>query len=467
MANNSVLIVDDEEDIRDIVSDVLTDRGFECFTAANSDEALEILQNSNPSIVLLDIWLQGSNLDGLGILEVINSRYHTTPTIMISGHGTIETAVSAIKMGAYDYIEKPFNTEKLLITVARAFESLRLKKENSELKKKITKKSDITGSSRPILALKEMIEKVAPTSSRVLIEGEPGSGRELAAKMIHRRSSNSKGAFIKLNSPMIISDKSQRAFFEGDGANLGLVELAKNGTLFINEVGRMPLYAQHKVLTLIKDINKSAEDSSKQCNIRIIASTSQDLKKEVKLGNFLQDLYYRLNVISIRIPTLAERREDIPELCDYFLSLFEKTTNLTRVSFELRVIEALQKYDWPGDVRQLKNLVECLLILAQINNTSMVTTDMLPSYILGNKQTGFGKDLSFDEDVISLPLRDARELFEKKYLTTQMVRFSNNISKTASFVGMERSALHRKLKLLSIYHPESKCFADEVAAADN
>jgi len=456
MASNTILIVDDEEDIRTLMSDILSDENFNCITAKNSDEAFEAISKNIPTIVLLDIWLQGSNLDGLGILETLRAKHPSIPVIMISGHGTIETAVNSIKLGAYDYIEKPFSADKLIITIKRTCETIRLKKENIGLKKKIAKKVELTGKSEAITNLRAMIDKVAPTSSRILIEGESGSGRELVAKLIHRKSNRSNYSFVKLNSSILLNDNLQKELF-GSGDSFGLVDLANHGTLFISEVSDLPLYAQHKILTIIKSQDPDKTEG-KNFDIRIIASTSKDLKKEVKSGNFLQDLYYRLNSISISIPGLNDRKEDIAELCEHFMKHFERNSNLKRCDISNKVIEALKNYDWSGSVRQLKNLVEWLMISAQIENSSIITTSMLPHHILN--QAGSVNIIDSDVDIMSMPLREAREIFEKKYLTAQMIKFNNNISKTSLFVGMERSALHRKLKLLDIHSSEPKVKVD-------
>lgn len=440
MKNNTVLIIDDEEDIRTLIIDILTEEGFYCIGAANSDEALSIVEKSCPHLILLDIWLEGSNMDGLGILEVLSKTNPNVPVIMISGHGTIETAVSSMKLGAYDYLEKPFTPDKLILKVKRTSELTRLKHENRELRKKIIKRSEIIGSSNAISKIKSIVEKIAPTPSKVLISGEIGVGKELLAKIIHKNSKQRKFSFITINASTLSNDNLQKDLFD----NFQLINLIKNGTLFINEVGNLPLHIQHKILKLIK------EQSSDKNNFRIIASTSTDLKNIVKKGDFLQELFYKLSAVSITMPSLKERKEDIPELCSHFMSHFEKVSNLAQRELTPKIIELLLAYEWPGNVRQLKNVIEWLLINAHIQNTHIVTSEMLPNQIINNGKCSNLFDMNID--IMSMPLRHARELFERKYLTAQMIRFNNNISKTSTFVGMERSALHRKLKLLNVHN---------------
>ncbi|MBP9792323.1 MAG: sigma-54-dependent Fis family transcriptional regulator [Rickettsiales bacterium] len=441
MKNNTVLIIDDEEDIRNLIIDILTEEGFYCIGAANSDEALSIVDKSCPHLILLDIWLEGSNMDGLGILEVLAKTHPNVPVIMISGHGTIETAVNSMKLGAYDYLEKPFTPDKLILKVKRTSELTRLKEENKELRKKIIKRSEIIGSSNAISKVKSIIEKVAPTSSRILISGEIGAGKELLAKIIHKNSKQKKFSFITINASTLSNDALQKDLFD----NFKLIDLIKNGTLFINEVGKLPLHIQHKILKLVKE----QSDSDKN-NFRIIASTSMDLKNIVKKGDFLQELFYKLSTVSITMPSLRERREDIPELCSYFMSHLEKVSNLSQRELTPKIIEILISYEWPGNVRQLKNVIEWLLINAHIQNSHTITSEMLPNQIINNGKCN--NLFEMNVDIMSMPLRQARELFERKYLTAQMVRFNNNISKTSTFVGMERSALHRKLKLLNVHN---------------
>lgn len=442
MTDSTILIVDDEKDIRDLISDILSDQGFSCDSVGDSDATFSSIEKKLPDLILLDIWLQGSNLDGLGILEVLKSKYPSIPVIMISGHGTIETAVNSIKLGASDYIEKPFTSDKLSITVKRIFENIKLRKENRALKRKIVDKADLVGNSEKINSVRSLIGKIAPTSSKVLIHGSIGSGRELVARLIHKRSDRAKYPFVKLNSAVLMNEKSAQAMFNSSS---NIMEVANKGTLFINEVSDIPLNVQHTLLKTMKENN-----DAKNFDVRIMASTSKNLKQEVKEGNFLQDLYYRLNAVSVVVPTLKERIEDLPELCEHFIRHFEKKSNLPGKEMDRKVLEIMYDYNWPGNIKQLKNVIEWLLLEAVVKGCSEITANMLPSNILSN-----GSNTSiFDVDVdsMSMPLRQARELFEKKYLSAQMARFNNNISKTSAFVEMERSALHRKLKLLEIHH---------------
>ena len=442
----TVLIIDDEEDICNLISDILQDDGFRCSSAKNSDEALDKISKLTPNLILLDIWLQNSNLDGLGVLELVKRKYPLIPVIMISGHGTIEIAVNSIKMGAYDYIEKPFTSSKLSVTVRRAAEALILKKENVELKKKITKRSELIGNGEAVVHLKSVINKIADTASRILIEGEFGTGKELVARTIHKKA-NQRAPFIKINSSILLHEKLQKEIFSDTDSGLKLLEMLRNGTLFISEIGVLPLHLQHKILKLLKGQNLR----STKGHIRIIGSTSVDLKKEVKKGNFLQDLYYRLSAVQITVPSLRERKDDIYELCMHFINYFAKNSNLRKVTISEDVMEKFRDYEWPGNVKQFKNTLEWLMILAKIQGKTTISTNMLPLYFL-NKIGSMV--LQMDAEIMSIPLKKAREMFERRYLQEQMSRFGNNISKASSFIGMERSALHRKLKLLNVNSEE-------------
>jgi two-component system nitrogen regulation response regulator NtrX len=450
MPESTILIIDDEKDICDLCCDILSEKGFKCLQASNSDQALKLISEKMPSIIILDVWLQGSNLDGLGILEIIKSRYQHIPVIVISGHGTIEIAVNSIRMGAYDYIEKPFNSDKLLITVERAHESVKLKQENTDLRRKFVKKTELTGHSQAVSDLKNAINNIPGKTSNVLIEGSAGSGRELIAKLIHRKLKG--GPFVKLSASLLSSDNMQKSFLDGNNGKVSLMELVNHGTLFISEIADLSLYAQHMILTLIKEANKP----NSKYSICVIASTSYDLKKAVKTGNFLTDLHTRMSAFVIKAPSLKDRQEDIPDLCNCFIAHFEKTSNLIKRDFEPQVFETLAKYEWPGSIRQLKNLIEWLLILAQIQGVNTITADMLPQHIFVKKQDNINAKWNLDTNVMDMPLREAREEFEKRYLLAQMEKFNNNISKTSIFIGMERSALHRKLKSLQLHCVDTK-----------
>jgi two-component system, NtrC family, nitrogen regulation response regulator NtrX len=462
-----VLIIDDEADIRDLISANLKDEGFTTRTAAHSTGAFDAIAEKVPSAIILDIWLQGSDLDGLGILEIIKKRYPLMPVIVISGHGTIETAVTAIKMGAYDYIEKPFTHEKLMIVLKRACEASRLKKENIDLKSKVLDKTELIGNSAVISKLKNEIEKVAPTYGRILILGQSGSGKELIARLIHKKSKKSGAPFIIFNPTGMSADKIQQDLFgepEKHDANAvfakrhSVLEAANNGTLYIDEIGDLPQIIQAKLLKFLQDqiLDKPAINKSTKLDVRIITSSSRDLQQEVTNGKFREDLFYRLNVVPIKVPSLTDHREDIPLLIQYFVKQLAKFSGLKEREFAEDAINALQSYNWPGNIRELRNTIEWTLIMNPITGSDnpMIRMDMLPREILNN-----GLTISKPEnniDMMSMPLREAREVFERQYLFAQMNRFNNNISKTSLFVGMERSALHRKLKLLNIHTTAGK-----------
>lgn len=462
-----VLIIDDEADIRDLISANLKDEGFTTRTAANSTGAFDAIAEKVPSAIILDIWLQGSDLDGLGILEIIKKRYPLMPVIVISGHGTIETAVTAIKMGAYDYIEKPFTHEKLMIVLKRAYEASRLKRENIDLKSRVLDKTELIGNSPAINKLKNEIEKVAPTSGRVLILGQAGSGKELVARLIHRKSKKAGAPFIIFNPTGMSADKIHQDLFgepEKHDANAvftkrhSVLEAANNGTLYIDEIGDLPQCTQAKLLKFLQDqvLEKPTINKSIKLDVRIITSSSRDLQQEISNGKFREDLFYRLNVVPIKVPSLTEHREDIPLLVQYFVKQLAKFSGLKEREFADNTINALQSYNWPGNIRELRNTIEWTLIMNPVtgNDDTTILIDMLPKEILNNGLTIAKPENNID--MMSMPLREAREVFERQYLFAQMNRFNNNISKTSLFVGMERSALHRKLKLLNIHTTAGK-----------
>ena len=447
---SEILIVDDEEDIRDLISGILRDEGYTTRVAGDSDAALAAIRARRPQLVVLDIWLQGSKLDGIEILETIKREQPDLPVVMISGHGTIETAVASIKKGAYDFVEKPFKADRLMHVAERALESARLKREVQELKLKAGDDGELVGNSPSITQLRVLIDKIAPTNSRVLIAGPAGSGKEVAARLIHARSRRAGNAFVAINCATMEPDRLEAELFgveNGETRKTGLFELAHNGTLYLDEVSDMPLETQGKILRVLIDqtFTRVGGQNRVQVDARVICSTTRDLRAETEAGRFREDLYHRLNVVPVRIPSLAERRDDIPVLVAHFMKRLSAAGGLPMRTIGDDAMAVLQTHGWPGNVRQLRNIVERLLILASDDVTEAVTADLLPTDL----GSGVGGSKSGDL-VISLPLREAREIFERDYLMAQINRFGGNISRTAAFIGMERSALHRKLKSLGV-----------------
>src|SRR6201986_2718015 len=450
---SEILIVDDEEDLRDLIAGILHDEGYSTRVAGDSESALAAIRARRPQLVILDIWLQGSKLDGIQILETIKREQPDLPVVMISGHGTIETAVASIKKGAYDFIEKPFKADRLLHVAERALEAARLKREVQELKLKAGDDGELIGQSSTIAQLRALIEKIAPTNSRVLISGPAGSGKEVAARLIHARSRRASNAFVAVNCATMEPERLESELFGVESSEgprkTGLFELAHNGTLYLDEVADMPLETQGKILRVLIDqtFTRVGGQSRVQVDARVICSTTSDLRAETEAGRFRKDLYHRLNVVPLRVPSLAERRDDIPLLVSHFMKRLSAAGGLAMRPVGDDALVVLQTHGWPGNVRQLRNIVERLLILASDDVHEAVTADLLPTD-LGNNggwNGGKGGDL-----VISLPLREAREIFERDYLVAQINRFGGNISRTAAFIGMERSALHRKLKSLGV-----------------
>lgn len=450
---SEILVIDDEEDIRDLIAGILSDEGYETRIAGDSETALNAVRQRRPQLVILDIWLQGSRLDGIQVLEILKREHPDLPVIMISGHGTIETAVGSIKKGAYDFIEKPFKADRLIHVVHRALESARLKREVQELKLKAGDETDLIGQSSLVAQIRQAVEKIAPTNSRVFISGPPGCGKELLARLIHSRSRRAANAFVAVNCATMEPDRIEIELFgieSNEGPRkIGLLELAHNGTLFLDEVGDMPLETQGKVLRVLVDqtFTRVGGTQRVQVDARVVSSTSSELRNEIASGRFREDLYHRLNVVPVRVPPLAERRDDIPLLVTHFMKRLSAASGLAIREIGDDAMAVLQAHMWPGNVRQLRNVVERLLILATDDAAQAISADLLPSDLGAGAQWG---GASRSDLVISLPLREAREIFERDYLIAQINRFGGNISRTAAFIGMERSALHRKLKSLGV-----------------
>ena len=451
---SEILIVDDEEDIRDLISGILRDEGYETRVAGDSDGALNAVRVRRPQLVVLDIWLQGSKLDGIQVLDTLKREQPDLPVVMISGHGTIETAVASIKKGAYDFIEKPFKADRLIHVVGRALEASRLRREVQELKLKTGDDSEIVGQSSAISQVRQAIEKVAPTNSRIFVTGPSGSGKEVVARMIHARSRRAGNAFVAINCATMAPSRIEAELFgveAGEGPRkTGMFELAHNGTLYLDEVADMPLETQGKILRVMVDqtFTRVGGTMRVQVDARVICSTTRDLRAEIAAGKFREDLYHRLNVVPVRVPSLAERRDDIPLLVAHFMNRLSATSGLAMREIGDDAMAVLQSHSWPGNVRQLRNIVERLLILATDDAAQVISADLLPSDLGSSAPWGGGGGRG--DLVISLPLREAREIFERDYLVAQINRFGGNISRTAAFIGMERSALHRKLKSLGV-----------------
>ncbi len=452
---SDILIVDDEADIREIVSGILSDEGHGTRTAKNADEALAEIEARRPQLIFLDIWMQGSRLDGLELLQVIKDQNPDLPVVMISGHGNIETAVSAIKLGAYDFIEKPFKADRLVLIAERALETSRLRREVSDLRQRSGANTELIGKSSVMNQLRQMIERIAPANSRILIMGPSGSGKEMVARAIHQASQRASNPFVVINAANITPESMESELFgieasPGMTRKIGALEEAHSGTLYIDEVGDMPRETQSKILRVLIDqsFQRVGGVAKVTVDVRLISSSSRDLSLAIQDGSFREDLFHRLAVVPVRVPSLAERREDVPVLIDYFLEQFSQTNGIPMRTIGEDAMAILQSHDWPGNIRQLRNNIERLMILASGDPESVVTPDMLPAEIgalVPSTPNGTG-----GEKLMSLPLREAREVFEREYLIAQINRFSGNISRTAEFIGMERSALHRKLKSLNI-----------------
>jgi two-component system, NtrC family, nitrogen regulation response regulator NtrX len=447
-----ILIVDDEQDIRDLVSGVLNDDGYETRTAPSSEAALAALDERLPSLILLDVWLRGSAMDGIELLKAIKERDRNIPVIVFSGHGNIDTAVAAIAQGAVDFLEKPFEAEKLLHLVAKATETQRLRQENASLRAIVGQAEELTGTSAAINNVRATLKKVAATGSRLLISGPAGVGKEVAARLLHSWSPRADSPFVSVSAARLSSDRFEEELFgveeNGQLVHAGMLERAHGGTLFLDEVADMPWTTQGKILRVLTDQSFLRVGGSRQIrvDVRFVSATARDLSAEIAAGRFREDLYYRLNVVPVEIPPLTGRREDIPDLANHYAARFSVENRIPAPLISADAMAALQACEWPGNVRQLRNIIERTIILAPSDRLAKIDADMLPSEVINNYE---GAEQSVST-LMGAPLREARESFEREYLKVQIKRFSGNISKTASFVGMERSALHRKLKLLGI-----------------
>jgi two-component system, NtrC family, nitrogen regulation response regulator NtrX len=449
-----ILIVDDEADIRDLVGGILEDEGFVIRYAGDSDGALDAFRTRRPDLVVLDVWLQGSRMDGLEILSVIQGIDPTIPVVLISGHGTIETAVSALKRGAFDFIEKPFKSDRLILIVQRALDSARLRRENQTLRARAVASDDLIGDSSIMMQLRASIDKIAPMNSRVMISGPAGSGKEVVARALHAGSQRADGPFVVISAASIAPDRMESELFgeetsEGRPTKIGVFERAHNGTLLLDEVAEMPMETQSKILRVLVEqrFRRLGGSSDVEVNVRVMSSTARDLREAISLGKFREDLFHRLSVVPIRAPALSERRDDVPALVAYFSKRVADANGVANRVFGADAMAAMQVATWPGNVRELRNMIERMLILAPGDPNTPIDAGSLA---LDGVGVGELADRTGLHHLVSLPLREARELFEREYLAAQITRFGGNISRTATFIGMERSALHRKLKSLSV-----------------
>jgi two-component system nitrogen regulation response regulator NtrX len=453
-----VLIVDDEPDIRLLIDGILRDEGYDTRQAGDAETAIAAFRARRPALVVLDVWLQGSRLDGVGILQVLHGEEPHVPVVMISGHGTIETAVAAIQHGAYDFIEKPFKSDRLLLVIRRALEAARLARENAELRLRAGPETELIGSSQLMVLVRQAIDRVAPTGSRVLITGAAGAGKEVVARMIHARSRRADGPFVMLNCATLHPGRFEEELFgieaggdpQASPRRAGVLERAHGGTLLLDEVADMPLETQGKIVRALQDqtFERIGGSARVKVDVRVLATTNRDLQAEIGLGRFREDFYYRLAVVPLRVPSLKERRDDVPKLVQHFMARSAELSGIPSREMSADAMTALQTYDWPGNVRQLRNLMDWLLIMAPGTASDPIRAEMLPPEISSNAPALLNVDPG--ADVMALPLREARDMFETHYLQAQLLRFGGNISRTAGFVGMERSALHRKLKQLGV-----------------
>ena len=460
---SDILIVDDERDIRELISEILIDEGYTTRLAGTSEDAMGEITSQPPGLLILDIWLKDSDMDGIDILKKVKSDYPEVPVVIISGHGNIEIAVAAIKQGAYDFIEKPFNIDQLLVVIRRAMETSRLRRENITLRKKDAPVSDLIGSSAGFRALVSQLDKVAKSNSRIMLRGGSGVGKETAARYIHAQSDRAAGPFVVVGCATIEPDRMEEVLFGRESGDQnwaqGLLEQAHGGVIYFDEVADMPLVTQSKILRVLVDqkFQRVGGNDQIKVDLRVLSSTSCDLEVEIAERRFREELYHRLNVVPVEVPTLEERREDIPELVEHFVEHFNQTQGLNMRKLSDDAATLLQTLPWPGNIRQLKNVIERILILS--DGTGPISADEIPTDKQKSAGTNDGGGMS--ANWATLPLREAREAFEREYLITQINRFGGNISKTANFVGMERSALHRKLKSLGVVSGNKSKSAEE------
>ena len=455
-----ILVVDDEADIRELVSGVLEDEGYRPRSAGDADSTLAALAERRPSLVLLDVWLQGSRLDGLQLLGEIKRRDPTLPVIVFSGHGNLDTAVAAVRQGAVDFIEKPFESSRLLHLVARATETDRLRRENETLRAQVGQEEELTGTSQAINQVRATLKRVAGTGSRVLIAGPAGAGKEVAARLLHNWSTRARAPFVVVAAARMTPDRVEEELFGIEEGNelikSGMLEQAHGGTLFLDEIADMPMSAQAKILRVLTDQSFTRVGGTRtvKVDVRVVSATARDLTAEIAAGRFREDLYYRLNVVPVMLPPLEQRREDVPTLALHFAARYAAERRVPTPDISAEAVAALQAYDWPGNVRQLRNVIERTIILAPGDRIGRIDADMLPPELLSGQAEIVPGNAA--RSIMGTPLREARETFEREYLRVQIRRFSGNISRTANFIGMERSALHRKLKSLGLADPRSE-----------
>tara|TARA_R110002110_G_scaffold12702_4_gene60560 strand:- start:740 stop:2146 length:1407 start_codon:yes stop_codon:yes gene_type:complete len=448
---SDILIVDDERDIRELISDILQDEGFTTRLAGNSDDAMSEINAEPPALMILDIWLKDSRMDGIDILKTVKRDNPDVPVVIISGHGNIEIAVAAIKQGAYDFIEKPFNIDQLLVVIRRAMETSRLRRENQTLKRRDLTGTEMLGNSAAYRALTAQLDKVTKSNGRVMLTGPAGAGKEVAARYIHANSNRASAPFVTVNCAGVEPDRMEEVLFGREtadrGIEPGLLEQAHGGVIYFDEVADMPMGTQSKILRVLVDqqFTRVGGNDKVRVDLRVISSTNRNLETEIQAETFRQELFHRLNVVPIAVPSLEERREDIPLLASHFIEEFNATQGLTKRVLTEDATALLQTMVWPGNVRQLKNLIERVLILG--DGTGPIEARELPGEEDSSEEEG---RVVLSGALATLPLREAREAFEREYLLTQINRFGGNISRTANFVGMERSALHRKLKSLGV-----------------